>query len=127
VDDIARGVCPLSIDSVALFPAAPNTQRAEVVLRAFGPVDSGMPVYTLCQYRLHWLAMDMETQTLLVPGDLLLPTLGPGVTWSTRIVWPMPTAAYVLTVRVIRPTGFSVVERSDDAQGNRQQDVRRSV
>jgi beta-glucuronidase len=112
---------PLSIDSVALSPAAASTQEAEVVLRTRGPVDSDMPVYTLREYRLHWLVMNREKQTLLAHGDLLLPTLEPGATWSTRIAWPMPTTAYILTLRIIRPTGFTVVERSYDAQGNRQQ------
>jgi hypothetical protein len=109
---------PLSIDSVLLSSAAAGIQEAEIVVRTRGPIDSDMPVYTLRQYRLHWLVIDVEKQMLLEHGDLPLPTLGPGARWSTRIEWPMPTVDYVLTLRIIRPTGFTVVECSYDAQGN---------
>jgi hypothetical protein len=118
---------PLSIDSVVLSPAAESTQEAVVVLRTRGPADSDMPVYTLHQYRRHWLVTDMEKQTLLVHSDLLLPALGLGAMWSRRIKWAMPTADYVLTLRITCPTGFTGVDRSYDTQVNRQQGLGRSV
>jgi hypothetical protein len=93
-----------------LPPAATSTQETVVVLWTRGPVDSDMPVYTLRQYRLHWLVTDMEKQTLLVNRVRLLPTLGPGALWSTRITWAMPTVDDLLALRIIRPTGFTILE-----------------
>jgi hypothetical protein len=112
---------PVLIDSVALPAAQAGTQEAEIALRTRGSVDSDMPAYTVWGYRLHWQVVRVENQELHAHGDLLCPTLAPAVTWSARIAWPLPAGDYVLTLRIIRPTGFVVVERSYDGQGNRWQ------
>jgi hypothetical protein len=109
---------PVSIDSVALTKAHMDTQEAEIAIRVRGPVDSDMPAYTLRGYRLHWQVLRVENRQLLTHGDLLFPTLMPAATCSTRIVWPMPPGDYVLILRIVRPTGYTIVERSYNVQGN---------
>ena len=50
-------------------------------------------------------------------GALTLPTLEPGAEWIGSTQWTEPQEEYMLTVSVIRPTGFPVIERRYDAHG----------
>jgi hypothetical protein len=93
-------------------------QHAVVVLRARGPIERDMPAYTLRGYRLHWTVAGKEDGRIVSEGELALPMLAPGTTWSTRVEWPVPTQDYLLTFRLLRPAGFMVLERVYDAQGN---------
>jgi hypothetical protein len=70
---------------------------------------------------IHWIVVGAQDQKLLSQGNLSLPTLTPGTTWSTWVEWPVPTEEYVVTLGIIRRTGLTVLERSYDAQGNQQQ------
>jgi hypothetical protein len=54
---------------------------------------------------------------LFSAGELALPTLEPGSRWSGEIGWAVPETEYVFTIHVVRPTGFTVLERSYDSDG----------
>jgi hypothetical protein len=115
---------PVLIDSVSFSPRSAGMHGTVVVFRTRGPVDNDMPAYTVWGYMLYWTVVGARDQTLLSQGNLSLPVLTPGATWSTRVEWPGPTEDYIVTLRVIRPTGLTVLERSYDAQGNRRQSPR---
>ncbi len=108
---------PVLIDSVTFSPTSGDRRSAIVSLQTRGPVEQDMPVYTLRGYRLHWAVMPPEGDETFSEGDLPLPTLAPAATWSGEVEWDVPDADYVLTVSIVRPTGFSVIERSYNSQG----------
>jgi hypothetical protein len=76
-----------------------------------------MPVYTLRGYSLHWAVTSIDGSTKFSEGDLPLPTLVPASRWSDEVELTVPTEEYIITVNIIRPTGFSVIERSYSAEG----------
>jgi beta-glucuronidase len=111
---------PVSIQSVTFGPesgGSPSSavQSAEVNLRSRGPGD--MPSYTLWGYGLHWSVTSPSGEETFAAGEVVLPTLEPGTEWTGVIEWTEPEAEYVLTLGIIRPTGFSVLERTYDATG----------
>jgi beta-glucuronidase len=109
---------PLLIESVTIAPWSPQQRNATIALRARGPVDRDMPVYTLRGYRLAWVIASAKTSDILSQGDQPIPTLAPGATWPTRVEWPSPTTDALCTLKIIRPTGFTVLESTYDALGN---------
>jgi len=108
---------PVLIESVSFSPAHDGSQSATVALRTRGPVEVDMPAYTLRGYRLYWAVTSLDGETVFSEGDVSLPTLEPGSQWSGQVEWTVPGAQYALTVSVVRPTGFTVTERTYDAQG----------
>ena len=108
---------PVSIDSGTYSPTSGSSRNTTVFLRTRGPVEEDMPAYTLRGYTLHWAVTSPESEETFSEGDLSLPTLAPGSEWSGEVEWVVPEADYVLTLSVVRPTGFSVIERSYDSQG----------
>ena len=110
---------PALIESVIFSPISGDSRSAIVALRTRGPVEVDMPAYTLRGYRLHWAVTSPDGETVFSEGDVSLPTLEPGSQWSGQVEWTVPRAEYVLTVRVVRPTGFTAIERTYDAQGER--------
>ncbi|MGA9349402.1 MAG: glycoside hydrolase family 2 TIM barrel-domain containing protein [Anaerolineae bacterium] len=108
---------PVLIESVTFSPAHGNSRSATVTLRTRGPVETDMPAYTLREYKLHWAVTSPEGETVFSEGEIALPTLEPGSEWSGQAEWAVPEAEYVLSVSVIRPTGFTVIERSYDSEG----------
>jgi hypothetical protein len=106
---------PLSIESVTFGRSAAGDRSAEVTLRSRGPED--MPSYTLRGYSLHWGVTSPGGEETFAQGELALPILEPGSEWTGTVGWTEPRAEYVLSVGVIRPTGFPVIERTYDAQG----------
>jgi beta-glucuronidase len=110
---------PALIDSLTLSPAAVGKRMATVALHARGPLDVDMPAYTLRGYTLLWALTSPDGATKFSAGDIPLPTLEPAATWSGEILWTVPTQDYVLTVSIVRPTGFTVIERTYDAKGKR--------
>jgi hypothetical protein len=108
---------PVRIESLTLGPAPGGDQRAAVTLRTRGPVETDMPAYTLRGYTLHWALTSPDGGIVFSEGDLPLPTLEPGSEWSGEVGWAVPEAAYRITMRVVRPTGFAAVERSYDSSG----------
>ena len=108
---------PVLIDSVTFSPTPGDRRSATVSLHTRGPVEEDMPVYTLRGYSLHWTVTSPEGDKAFSEGDLPLPTLAPAATWSGEVKWVVSDADYVLTVSVVRPTGFSVIERSYNSPG----------
>jgi beta-glucuronidase len=109
---------PVLIDAVTVAQPSARLPSAEVVLRTRGPLEDDMPAYTLRGYRLHWVVSGSADGSLLSEREVALPTLAPGTTWSAPVEWPAPVEDYVLTVRLVRPTGFVVLERAYDSRGN---------
>jgi beta-galactosidase/beta-glucuronidase len=108
---------PVLFDTVTFSTASEVSQSAAVSLRARGPVEADMPVYTLRGYALHWAVMSPDGNETFSEGDIPLPTLAPAETWSGDVTWDMPDADYVITLSVVRPTGFSVIDRTYDMRG----------
>jgi len=86
-------------------------------LHTRGPVDVDMPAYTLRGYILHWVVTSPDGSTKFSEGDVSLPALAPASQWSGGILLNVPGTNYIVTVSILRPTGFSVTEFSYDAQG----------
>jgi len=106
---------PVVIESVTFSPVQGNRRSANVILRTRGPVETDMPAYTLRDYKLHWAVTSPQGETVFSEGAIALPTLEPASEWSDQVEWVVPEAEYVLSVSVVRPTGFSVIERSYDS------------
>jgi beta-glucuronidase len=109
---------PVLIDSVRLSSVSDGRLRATVALRTRGPVEVDMPAYILRGYRLHWWLASPEGDATYDGGHVPLPTLIPGAVWSGEVEWLAPARDYTVHLSIVRPTGFSVIERSYDTQGN---------
>jgi beta-galactosidase/beta-glucuronidase len=108
---------PALVDAVTLSPVINGQRTATVALRTRGPVDVDLPVYTLRGYTLHWALTSPDGASEFSGSDVSLPTLVPGTSWSGKIALTVPRENYILTIDLVRPTGFNVIERSYDAQG----------
>jgi beta-glucuronidase len=108
---------PVRIEGVELSAASAGRRSATVALRTRGPVDLDMPAYTLRGYRLHWVVRSSQGDTVFAEGDLALPVLEPGAAWSGQVDWAVPQAEYLLTLSIVRPTGFAVLEQWYNERG----------
>jgi beta-glucuronidase len=108
---------PALIDSLTLSPATDGQRTATISLHTRGPIDGDMPVYTLRGYTLHWEVTSLDSKTLFSQGDVSLPTLAPTTPWTGEFKFSVPSQAYSIAVSIFRPTGFSITNRSFDAQG----------
>jgi beta-glucuronidase len=108
---------PVLIDSLILSHATDGTQIATVALHTRGPVDVDMPAYTLRDYFLHWAVTSPDDSKKFSEGNIPMPTLVPASEWSGEIEFTAPTEEYIITMSVIRPIGYSVIERSYSAKG----------
>jgi beta-galactosidase/beta-glucuronidase len=108
---------PALIDSLSLSPTADGKRVALVGLHTRGPVDVDMPAYTLRGYSLHWAVTSADASTEFSDGDIPLPTLVPASQWSGEIPFSQPSEEYRITLSIIRPTGYSVTERSYNRKG----------
>ncbi len=90
---------------------------ATIEFKTRGPLEQDMPVYTLRGYRLHWEVVNRDGSTVLAEGELSLPTLPPTSSWVARMEWTVPEDDFILQFAILRPTGFAVVERAYNAQG----------
>lgn len=108
---------PILIDSLQLSPATEGQYKAAVNLHTRGPIDVDMPAYTLRDYSLHWVVTSPDGKNSFSEGEVALPTLVPASNWSANIVFNIPTEKYIITLRIMRPTGYSVTEHSYDAEG----------
>jgi hypothetical protein len=70
---------------------------------------------------LQWIVVGAQDQTVLWQRNLSHPTLILGTTWSSRVEWPIPTEDYVVTLKIIRLTGLTALERTYDTQGDQRQ------
>jgi beta-glucuronidase len=108
---------PAFLDSVVFSTATGDQHTAAVSLHTRGPVDVDMPAYTLRGYTLHWAVTSPKGDKTFSSGDISLPVLAPGSKWSGEITWTVPAEDYVITISIVRPTGFSVTEQTHDATG----------
>ena len=98
-------------------PAVDGQRTATVALHTRGPIEVDMPVYTFRGYTLHWAVTSPDGSTKFSEGGVSLPMLAPASQWSGEILLTVPASDYIVTVSIIRPTGFNVTERSYNAQG----------
>jgi len=108
---------PALIDSLTPSSITDVKRTATVLLHTRGPVDVDMPSYTIRGYSLYWAVTSLDSSTKFSEGDIHLPTLTPASQWSGEIEFTAPTEEYIIIVSIIRPTGYSVIERSYDAKG----------
>ena len=80
-------------------------------------MDVEIPAYTLRGYTLQWAVTSPDGGQTFSSGNMPLPTLAPGTKWSGQVTWTIPAQDYVLTIRIVRPTGFSVTAKSYNANG----------
>jgi hypothetical protein len=117
---LREAYAPAVLDAVEVASPAGVTQRADIVLRARGPVDHDLPAYTLRGYQLAWAVAAPNGQPVIAQGVLTLPTLAPGATWSGALQWDAPALDYRLSLWLLRPTGLPVIERTYDVHGQQQ-------
>jgi hypothetical protein len=58
-----------------------------------------------------------DGNTKFSEGDVLLPKLASASQWSAEFEITVPTEEDIIIVRIFRPTGSSVIERSYSAKG----------
>jgi beta-glucuronidase len=116
---LREAYAPAVLDTVRMSMAPDGGYRATVILRARGPVDRDLPAYTLQGYCLAWTVAAPEGQRVFAHGVIALPTLAPDTTWSGAIEWTAPRADSQLILRLLRPTGFAVLEHTYEALGGR--------
>lgn len=116
-DVMREEYAPILIDSIQLSPATEDQYTAMVNLHTRGPIEVDMPAYTLRDYSFHWSLTSADGSKLFSEGDVDLPTLAPASQWSGNIVFNIPTENYIVTLSIMRPTGYSVTEHSFDAEG----------
>ena len=109
---------PVLMDSFVLSPVVNGQQTGTIKLHTRGPIEADMPAYTIRGYLLHWEVTSPDGSSVYSKNDVPLPTLTPGTKWSGDITIKPPGEAYEITVSIIRPTGFSVIDRSYDSAGN---------
>ncbi len=74
---LREAYAPAVLEAIRLSPASGGTQRATVILRARGPVESELPAYTLRGYRLTWTVAAPEGHPVFAQEVVPLPTLPP--------------------------------------------------
>jgi len=116
-DVLREEFSPVLIDSLALSPVVDGQRTVTIRLHTRGPIEVDMPAYTLRGYTLHWAVTSPDVITKFSEGDISLPTLPPASQWSGEIPLDVPAVDYVVTVSIIRPTGFNVIEHSIDEKG----------
>jgi hypothetical protein len=116
---LRQAYAPAALAAVRMSRAADGTYRATVGLRARGPLESELPAYTLRGYRLAWTVTAPQGQRALAQDVMTLPTLPPGTAWSGNGEWTAPQADHRLTLQLLRPTGFAVLEQTYAVDGER--------
>lgn len=114
---IREEYAPVLIDSLVLSPAADGMRSATVSLHTRGPVETDMPAYTLRGYSLRWAVTSPDGSTEFSQGDIDLPTLTPASQWTGNLEFAEPPEEHIITLDIIRPIGFSVIERSYSVEG----------
>jgi hypothetical protein len=111
---------PQSLAAISVFsfsPASADRRSAMVALHTRELIDQDRPGSLLWDYTLHWAVTSPQGDTKFSEGHVALPTLAPGTEWLGEVQWDIPEADYVLTVSIVRPTGFIVIEGTYDAEG----------
>lgn len=107
---------PIRIVSVVPLPGADAGRGFAIDLRARGPLQDDMPAYTLRGYRLHWAVLSSLGGTILREGEVPLPKIAPGQTWS-GVAKERVSTGQVVRFSVRRPTGFAAAEVTVNARG----------
>jgi beta-glucuronidase len=108
---------PALIDSPSLSPVTDGKRIATFAMHTRGPVDMDMPAYTLRGYTLHWAVTSLDGGMKFSEGEIPLPILVPASQWLGEVEFSVPAEEYIITLSLIRPTGYSVIECSYDAKG----------
>lgn len=108
---------PVLIDSLDLAPVTNGTRKATVTLHTRGPIDTDMPAYILRGYSLHWAVTLPDSSAIFSEADRPLPTLAPASQWSGDLEFTVPAEEYIITVKIIRATGYGVIEHSYSQDG----------
>jgi hypothetical protein len=109
-----------SQDAISVFsfsPALGDRRNATVALHTRELIDQDLPGSMLRDYILHWAVTSPQGDTKFSEGQVALPTLAPGTDWSGQVAWDVPQTEYVLTVSIVQPAGFTVIERTYDEEG----------
>jgi beta-glucuronidase len=102
---------PIAITEAAFSFPDSDRCKVRVSLCTRGPVEEDLPAYTLWKYRLVWELRSRTGQALDQRGDAALPILPPGTAYDVPIDMLRPAPGSQLRVSVIRPNGFSVIDR----------------
>jgi beta-glucuronidase len=105
---------PIIIELVDFSLLINGHLQVNITLRTRGPVEVDMPAYTLRGYSLTWALLAPSGKKLDVDGKELLPTLAPGTSYSLKIDIPESGEKNKLHLSIVRPTGFTVIEREVD-------------
>lgn len=108
---------PVLIDSLSLSTMPDGKSATTIALHTRGPIDVDMPVYTLRGYSLHWEVTSQDGSEKFSAGNISLPELAPASQWSGEIEFSPPVEDFAITVSIIRPTGYTVIERSFNKDG----------
>lgn len=114
-DVMREEYAPILIDSLTLSRQDDGKSTAKVSLHTRGPVDVDMPAYTLRGYSLQWTLTSPDGSKEFSEGAIALPLLAPASEWSGDIVFDLPGEEYIVTLKIMRPTGYAVIERSYDS------------
>jgi hypothetical protein len=102
---------PLLLEKVTLNDSGIDRYKVDLSLRSRGPLDRDMPAYTLRNYRLQWEVTRRDGRSSAAQGNLHLPDLSPGEVYDLVFEVTRPATGASLHLTVIRPTGFTVIER----------------
>lgn len=108
---------PILIDSIEFSETSVDGFAVNISLRTRGPVESDMPAYTLRDYKLSVATASRLADTIFEEVSTELPTLEPGSVWNGEIAVSSPSEDQIVIVKVIRPTGFPVIEEYFDHLG----------
>ncbi len=91
----------------------PDSSRCVIAvsLQVRGPVEQDLPAYTLRKYRLAWQILSPAGLSTEQYGEVSLPVLPPGTAHTAQLQMPRPVPGSQLRLSVLRPTGFSVIDR----------------
>jgi beta-glucuronidase len=103
---------PVLIQGVDISCLSESACQVQVRLRTRGPFEMDLPAYTLRNYRLQWEFVLPDGKGIYSQGEVDLPVLAPGSEWSVKVESDSPPRNAVFQARIVRPTGFTVIEWS---------------
>jgi beta-glucuronidase len=108
---------PLLVERLAFSSPEESKRTARITLRARGPLEVDIPAYTLQDYRLVWQVTSPDGDEIFSQVEIQLPVLLPGETWEGELAWEVPEREHVFRLSILRPMGFSLLERAYDEEG----------
>ena len=118
-DVIREQFSPLWIEEIHPLSGSNDPYGFGIQLRSRGPIDKDMPAYTLRGYKVHWEILLNEGREVFMEGILMMPDMRPGTVWSGELIWTDPGEDYLVHVKILRPLGFTVVERIYNREGEK--------